>query len=166
MKVIDGNAEIKKILIVPREPGDQTLTLYSKDKRQSLSFLIHVAPEGDKAAVKAQMAAERAEGITVRTVALTAPIHKLELDRPVGPIYLTNPRVLEFRRVASEPKTVLLAGRSDGLTDLWVHDDNGKLIAKYYVHGRDLGGTFGPLLSLPGPIKHFDLNGDRRDAVR
>jgi len=91
---------------------------------------------------------------------LTIPIglsKTLEFSFEIGPIYLTDPSLFDYRRVKEGNKDtkLLLVPKSPGVTDMTVHDINGSPKLKYMVRvtREDLGQVMAQLEDLLGDIE-------------
>lgn len=127
----------RELLIVPQRPGRTEISIYDPSGEVVVRRLfIAVAEDGDGKIANEQMVAERAAGTAVETVAMQAGIVRtVPFPRPVGPIYLTDPSVLDYRRSASkgEPRSLSIQPKRPGRTDLTVHDEEGRVQARYYI---------------------------------
>ena len=125
LRVQEGPAEIKKLLLVATRPGTSELLIHAENSAESLRLRIRVSELGDVEAITAQMEAEREEGIDVRPLILKSAVQRLEMEKPIGPVYLTAPKFVQFRRIAGQPNHLLIAGLQRQQTDLSIHERTG-----------------------------------------
>ena len=170
-QIMDGDGEVKRLMLVALRPGNELLTVRSKDKTRTETFAVRIPPLIDDEALKAQIAAEREEGIEVRTLVLKTPTLKVKLPRSIGPIFLTVPAYVDFQRDPAAPATLTFGAMADGQTDMWIYDEENKLMVKYFfrVRTKSFAKPFPPPLPLPagkkGRVRFFDHRAKERRPV-
>ncbi len=86
----------------------------------------------------------------------------LEFDFDIGPIYLTDDKLLRYRRVKENGKDrkLLIVAQNPGFTDMTVHDSNFVPRIKYMVRvaREDLGEVISQLQSLLGDIEGLKIS--------
>ncbi len=86
----------------------------------------------------------------------------LEFDFEIGPIYLTDDKLLRYRRVKENGKDrkLLIVPQSPGFTDMTVHDSNFVPRIKYMVRvaREDMGEVINQLQSLLGDVEGLKIH--------
>lgn len=86
----------------------------------------------------------------------------LEFDFDIGPIYLTDEKLLRYRRVKENgrDRKLLIKPESAGFTDMTIHDANFVPRIKYMVRvaREDLGEVINQLQTLLGDIEGLKIN--------
>src|SRR5207248_2672948 len=140
-----------------KRPGLTDLTIHDETGKPLAKLYVRVTPAEDEQSIEAQKAEERKQGIEVRELELAVGIGRtLELPFEIGPLYLSNPALFDYRRVLgrdNQSRKLRFLPRAAGLTDLVVHDAAGKPRVKYYVR---VSGTplAAPTTRQPAAAKH------------
>jgi len=96
---------------------------------------------------------------------LTIPIglsRTLEFNFEIGPIYLTDPSLFDFKRVkdgSDKDKKLLIIPKNSGSTDMTIHDINGQPRITYLIRitREDLGQVTSQLEDLLGDIEGLKI---------
>lgn len=168
-RVVDGG-EPHKMILIGKRPGVTDLTIHDAKGTALAKLYVQVAPAGDEKSIEAQKAEERAQGVEIAELDLAVGISRtLEFPFEIGPLHLGNPALFDYRRVLGEggrDKKLHFLPRAAGITDLVIHDAEGKPRMKYYIRVAGspiaLPATRQPAsrrpLSQPGP-RFYDLVG-------
>ena len=134
LKGVDG--QTTKLLLIPQSVGTTDLTLHEPDNvTPRVRYLVRVTD--DRSILAAQKEEERMKGWPVQDLAMTVGIsHTEDFSSGIGPIYLTDPKLVEFRRMPLEGDAVrlILIPKAPGITDLTVHDTRGEVKKRYFIN--------------------------------
>lgn len=95
---------------------------------------------------------------------LTVPIgisKTIEFPFEIGPIYLTDPGLFDYRRIkdGDKDRKLLIIPKNSGITDMTIHDGNGQPKITYIVRvtREDLGQVMSQLEDLLGDIEGLKM---------
>jgi len=114
--------------------------------------------EGDKEKESAEEDGVKQIKGKERTLTLSVGISRtLEFPFEIGPIYLTDPGLFDYRRIkdGDKDKKLLLIPKNSGVTDMTIHDAQGQPKITYLVRvtREDLGQVMAQLDDLLGDIE-------------
>ncbi len=122
-----------------------------------------VEDKADKAETQEQ-SEDGIKTIQGRKRSLTMPIgisRTLEFPFEIGPIYLTDPGLFDYRRIkeGEKDKKLLIIPKNSGTTDMTIHDINGvpKITYLIRVTREDLGQVMSQLEDLLGDIEGLKI---------
>lgn len=107
-----------------------------------------------------EMADDGIRQIKGKSRSLTVPIgisKTLEFPFEIGPIYLTDPGLFDYRRIkdGDKDRKLLIIPKNSGITDMTIHDVNGQPKITYVVRvtREDLGQVMSQLEDLLGDVE-------------
>ena len=134
-RVLRGDGAMA-LLLLPKANGSGVLVVDDNLGHILRQYEIRVTTKLPGRDLATQKESERDSGLRVRELNLTAGIpFTLEFSERFGPVYLTDPVILDYRRLTRPGGGVglLIVPKHAGLTDLTVHDISGDPISKFYV---------------------------------
>lgn len=137
-RITEGK-QTRKLLLLPKAVGSTEIVVNDPvTKAPAFRYRVSVAAPTEEG-ITEQKRLDGVDGIAVLDVSLTrAESRQLAFDKPLGPVFLTDPSRALYRRLGQPNvgKTLLLIGGNAGVTDLVVHDSHGKIQSKLYLHVR------------------------------
>lgn len=123
-----------------------------------VAFCANTASIGAGESEAADAETKTPDGGKEKSLTLSMGVSKMvEFGFEIGPIYLTDPSLFDYRRVKDNGKDIklLLVPKNSGFTDMTVHDSKGTPRIKYLVRvtREDLGQIIGQLEELLGDIE-------------
>ena len=135
-RIQEKGPAIRKLLVIPKAVGATDLVVNDPSSGAPALRYRAVVVAPSFSALATQKRLDKEAGLNVLDVAMTKGQSKqLRFEKPIGPIYLTVPSLVMFRRVGTRGQELdlLLLATKPGLTDLVVHDASGNVQSKLYI---------------------------------
>ncbi len=134
VKGVDG--QTTKLLLIPQAVGTTDLMVHEPDNvTQRVRYIVRVTD--DSSFLAAQKEEERRNGWPIVDLPLTVGLAYTEdFANGFGPVYLTNPQVVEYKRMKLEGDglRLILRPKAAGITDLTLHDNRGEVKKRYFIN--------------------------------